>query len=361
MIRTICPHPSRFFSEDCTKKAVWWGLSAVIWFVATYLLIGCSSSKYLKPGETVLSKVEMKVDTRSFKTSELRPYLRQHANTKWFSLVKVPLGVYCMSSADSVHSRRRFQRMLRNIGEAPSIYDTTLTAASVAALQGAMFSRGYLHANVTTETRRIRHKTELTYHLSPGPRYYVRSLAHHFDNDSIRSLVAADSAASLLRTGMPLDLNCLSNERLRLIRALRERGYYYLNNEFVSFDIDTVHGSLAADVTVRFAIPPEADSVQAYTPQRYRQVRILEEPSELTSIEEDTPRDSCNYRGLNFIYYGRPKLKKRLYLTQIGLRPDSFYRESEAGRTYGSLNALPNVHYTTVRLTPVPTLAVLAC
>lgn len=313
------------------------------------LLNACSSAKFLHDNQTVLSDVKLTTPASSFKTSPYRGFIRQEPNARWFTLVKVPLGIYCMSKADSVKGNKGFSKILRNIGEAPVIYDPKLTYYGRLNLEQAMESEGYLHARVDTVVTHKAHKTNVEYVLTPGPRYYINELSFDFENDSIYHAFRADSAATLLRRGMPLNLNTLSEERNRIIKALHNRGYYYLNKEYISYDIDTLQGSLGTSVVLRFQRPPGIDSLRAFVPQRFRRIQIIED-----AANENAPStDSLGYRGLHFKYFQKPYLNKRVYISHVGIRPDSLYNESQIQSTYSNLNALPAVSYTTIKLRPI--------
>ncbi|MDO5751378.1 MAG: hypothetical protein Q4P78_09340, partial [Rothia sp. (in: high G+C Gram-positive bacteria)] len=313
------------------------------------LLSACSSKKFLQTDEYLLSEVSIVSTNPNFKPTGYRNYVRQQPNSKWFSWLKVPLGVYCLSKADSVKGNKGFSRILRNIGEAPVVYDPQLTRYSTYNLQQALASNGYLRGTVDTLVTRKGHKATVQYRLTPGMRYYVRSLQYSFDNANIARLVTADSTAYLLRRGMPLNLGKLSEERSRIVHTLRNRGYYYLNNDFITYDIDTIAGDLGVAVRLRFALPPGADSLRAYVPQRYGRVRIIEE----RETGETEATDSTHYRGWDFHYHGTEHIRKRVFINHVSLEPDSLYHETKVQNTYGTLNALPIINYTSVKLTPV--------
>lgn len=113
------------------------------------------------------------------------------------------------------------------IGEAPVIYDEELTKQSLQNLTQGMRSEGFLHAYTDTTITRKRHKTQVTYKMHPGVRFYIQHLKFSFDNDTIYHSFLADSASTFLRQGMALNLNTLSAERDRVINSLRNRGYYF--------------------------------------------------------------------------------------------------------------------------------------
>ncbi|NJO03101.1 MAG: hypothetical protein HC880_16745 [Bacteroidia bacterium] len=55
---------------------------------------------------------------------------------------------------------------------------------------------------------------------------------------------------TLIKIGEPYDLNILEQERIRLDSALKNRGFYYFNEQYLLFEADTTVGS-----------DPEADYV----------------------------------------------------------------------------------------------------
>ena len=179
-------------------------LPALAWltlFGMLTLLNGCSSARFLDEDETVLSSVHVTSDTKAVKPSQYRAHVRQEPNSRWFNLVKVPLGIYCLSGTDTT---KRINRFVRKLGEAPVVYDSAMTAYAMNSLRVALMDKGYLHAAVDTLLTRKGHKTSLTYHLRPGALYYVDSVGYTFDAPEIANAVRHRQGRSLLYKGLPL-------------------------------------------------------------------------------------------------------------------------------------------------------------
>ena len=316
----------------------------VVFFILAAVVLcvsGCSPVRFLDEGETMLHSVSVTSDVKAVKPSALRNYVRQEANSRWFSLVKVPLGIYCLSGTDST---KRANRFFHRIGEAPVVYDAELTEFSRSGLEEALQGKGYLHARVEADTATRRRRTSVTYRMHPGPLYYVDSIRYEFDNDTMAREVRAGLPASLLYKGMPLDVSRLEAERSRLVKSLQERGYYGLHKEFISFSADTLSDEQGVELTLRFALPPGADSVRSYGTFRLGDVRVYE------NIRPGEETDTTTYRGLTIFYRDRLKMHRRVYSSHVFLRPDSLYRISRVQNTYSALNGLPVVNFSTVRL-----------
>lgn len=312
-------------------------------FLAGTIFCACSSSRHLKEGELLLNKVNLTSADKHVKPSDYRTHVRQEANSRWFNLSKVPLGIYNLSGRDST---RRFNRMLQRIGEAPVVYDTALTNYSRESLKAALQGKGYLHARVQADTVRKGKKVNLYYHMEPGVRSYIRSLHYEFDNDTLRRLVLADTLASLLYRGAPLDVSLLQAERNRIITTLRNKGYYRLNKEYISFRADTVALDNGAALTLCFQRPHGVNHPKDYSTYRMRRVTLHEDHD-----YNDPSTDSVDYRGLTYRFHDRTKVIKRVYNSKVYIRPDSLFRAVDTDNTYGALNGLSALSYSSIHYT----------
>jgi hypothetical protein len=99
-----------------------------IFFLTLLFLVGCSSSKFIPGNEYLLQKVEVRSDQKGFDAASLEPYIRQKANSKWFSLFNIPLGIYSLSGRDTT---KWVNRTLRKIGEEPVLFDSVQANQSV--------------------------------------------------------------------------------------------------------------------------------------------------------------------------------------------------------------------------------------
>ena len=116
------------------------------YLLGAVLLCACSETKYVPEGDYLLDKVKVKSDppTKGINPSDMKAYVRQVGNSRWFSAVKIPLATYSLSGRDTT---KWINRMLRSIGEAPVLYDSASTRRSMADLQFQLVKMGYLRAS----------------------------------------------------------------------------------------------------------------------------------------------------------------------------------------------------------------------
>ena len=169
----------------------------IITALGMLLLASCSETKYVAEGELLLDKVKVKSDVkeRAINTTELKSYVRQRGNSRWFSLIKVPLYTYSLSGRDTT---RWLNRTLRSIGEAPQIYDSLLTVQSAVRLRDNLQNMGYLRATVDIHQKVKGKKLLTTYFLHPGKLYQIRRVSYDIQDTAIAKLLnTADSTTSL--------------------------------------------------------------------------------------------------------------------------------------------------------------------
>lgn len=311
------------------------------------LFTACSSSKYLTGEQRVLSSVSVVSETKQIKSSTYRRYVRQEPNARWFNVVKVPLGIYCMSGKDSTKWLNRF---IRKVGEPPVIYDSLQSQLSCKLIGQALSNKGFLHAKVGYKAEVYRKKVKLRYTMSPGPCYTVSSIDIQTDNPVIDSLVRADTTAFGLRVGMPCDVSLLEAERQRIVTMLQNKGYYKINKEFISFRADSVAGRTDLSLQMIVRNPTRGtDSLKVYNRYRFGHIAVL------SDVSQDGMRDadSLKYKGVNFYYRGGLRvLPSRLY-EQIGISSGSYYSDQAIQSTYRNMNRMPIMKYSVVHMNEV--------
>ena len=319
-------------------------LRLLISIAISVVLAACSPVRFVPEGETMLMSVKVKSDNPQIKAGDYRIYVRQEANSKWLNAFKIPLGIYCMSGTDST---RLYNRFVHRIGEAPIIYDEKLAGYSQRAIEAALRSQGYLQAKVSADTTVHGRRTRLQYNMQSGRRYYVKHIDYTYDNDEIRQEVERGLKYAIY-DGMPLDMTQLDEERTRIIKYLRTRGYFNLTPEFISFDADTIQHDLGVVLSLKFQAPPSFSREMAYQQYRLRDVRVHELlPDASTNPAEKT--DTTDYNGLLIIRGQKKKLHDKAYRREIFVHTDSLYDEQATKLTYQGLNALPIVNYATMR------------
>ena len=305
--------------------------------IVAAILAACSATKFVPDGDYMLQSVKVKSEPKGFDVAAVEPYIRQKANSKWFSLVKIPLGVYSMAGRDTT---KWLNRTLQRIGEQPVVFDSTSAAATCGDLQTAMRNMGYLHADVDLKTKKKGKKLKAIYTLRPGAPYDIRHIHYDIQDDQIDDLLRTEDDSNLrLKEGMPFTIGKLDAERKRITSFLMNRGYYRFHKDFISYTADSARQSNEIDVTLHLAKYRAGNQEQPVEHPRYR------------------------VRNVNFLsgQEGRIGLRQRVLENNTAIRSGAFFSSADLQKTYNNFGRLQAVKYTNIKFTEVPDSNLLDC
>ena len=212
------------------------------------LVSACSETKYVPEGHYLLHKAKLVNDSKErINLTDLRPFIVQKGNARWFSTTKIPLMTYSLSGRDTT---KWMNRLLRNIGEPPQLYDSVSTMMSVQSLQTQLQNLGFLRAQVQVEHQAKKRKMTTVYHLHPGDAFLVRQMHYDIQDSAIDALLRQNEDRRQLRKGMTFNVDNLDNERKRITQYLTRHGYYRFNKEYISYRADSVPGTSEVDLTL---------------------------------------------------------------------------------------------------------------
>ena len=309
------------------------------YLLGAVLLCACSETKYVPEGDYLLDKVKVKSDppTKGINPSDMKAYVRQVGNSRWFSAVKIPLATYSLSGRDTT---KWINRMLRSIGEAPVLYDSASTRRSMADLQMQLVNMGYLRASVDAMTKSKKKKVDVTYFLHPGQPYYIRHVDYVVQDSAIASHLRLDLEQNRqLKQGMLFSVANLDGERKRITQLLNNLGYYRFNKEYISFEADSV-GKQDIDV-VLILRKQRLSNGQEAPHQRYHVRNVV--------FESGDREDSV-------IHLRQGVLRRNTYVKE-----GDYYSADDLQNTYNHFGRLGAVRYTNITWKEQPDSNLLDC
>lgn len=326
------------------------GFHYAILATVVLLLASCSSTKYVPDGSFLLDEVRIQTDNKEVKPSNLSIYVRQNPNSKWFNLIKTQLYVYNWSGRDST---RWINRAFRRLGDAPVIYSAKETDRAGEEITKAVQNMGYMGASVEAIRQVRKKKMQLTYKVTTGKPYKVRTLKYDIQDSKIKDYMQQDTTATLLSEGMYFDVNVLDAERQRITSNLLQNGYYKFNKDYVSYSADTVHNTYLVDLTMHLTPykPRSEDEPQNHHQYTINKVNFITdynvlESSTLNGVEVS---DSLHYKGFPIYYKDKLYFRPKVLTNNLRIVPGTLYNEQDVQRTYSSFGRLQALKYTNIR------------
>jgi len=301
------------------------------------LLAACSATKFVPDESYLLEKVELKADTKKFNVASLEPYIRQKANSKWFSVFKIPLGTYALSGRDTT---RWINRTLRKIGEEPVVYDTLQAQLSCNDLKLALQNMGYMNAEVDLTTRAKGKRLTAIYTLHPGTPFFINSVRYDIQDSVIaRMLDLGNPDRQELKAGDPFTVTRLEEERKRITRILMDSGYYRFHKDFIQYGADSTAGQNQINLMLHL-LPYRPNSAAPETLHPRYSIRNV------TFSSNDSAK-----------IHLRPRVLRRSTLIKEG----DLFSATQLQRTYANFARMQAVRYTNIRFTEAPDTTLLDC
>jgi len=318
-----------------------------------FMNAGCGSARKLKENELLLKKNKIRTANNSLNRDELATYVRQKPNRKIFFFYPFYLEIYNLVNQDKLHQhkmhrdarvdrinekrrlknlavnekrkaegksekslklkskdRLTFREWLSNIGEEPSVYDSSAMHKSVKQLNLYLKSKGYFSNTVKDSTVIRGKKIKVYYILNTGLASTINRISYDIDDTAIARFVLPDSVNCLVHPGQNYDADNLQKERDRITRLLRNKGYYFFDKQYIYYNVYDGPAVRTLDVSIGIKKRTEAlnlrgDSTIEKNHVRYsiRQIYITTDYGGRTDTVHH--RDTLRTESGNIFLYGK--------------------------------------------------------
>ncbi len=331
-----------------------------LFFICVMTAFSCSVTKYVADGEMLLDNVKIVSHKSKSNEDKARLYLSQMPNSRWFGLMRVPLLIYSSSGRDST---KWVNRTLRKLGEEPVVCSRNRCEQSKSNIAQMLRDNGYLHATVDYECREVKKKrAEVVYFLHEREQYFMRSIKIDTEDSAIAEILRADSA-TLLKEGVPFNVDILESERRRITEMLKNRGYYRFQKDYITFEADTAHYSTDVDVTMQISLFLPADGAEPVPHKQYMFNDVVFVSGAGLRLNDGGLKecDSTTFERYKFLYRGNTVVRPRTLAHKTFVEPGERYAAKDVERTYSSLVQLTALRYPTLRMVENPDTSLLDC
>ena len=304
-------------------------LIAPVFVVMTiFIVVACSSDKFVPDGQYLLDKVELHSDKKDVNSSLLMQYVRQKGNSRWFSLFKIPLGTYTMAGKDTT---RWINRTLRKMGEEPVLYDSVQARLSSEDLTVALQNMGYMNATVDLEKKVRGKKLVLNYFLHPREPYIIDRFNYEIEDSVIRRVLESQLNSDTKRPRQ-FTVTSLDNERKRLTHILNDSGYYRFHKDFIYYTADSTQGRQHVNVTLHLMKYVENSNSTPTLHPRY-----------VINSVNFIPGDSTGFH-----------LRKGILEDNTLIEKGKYFSATDLQKTYNNFSRLGAVRYTNINFREAP-------
>lgn len=336
-------------------RARYWVLAALIPLVFQ----SCIATRHVPRGQYLLANNVVKVKTsqnlnRVRKTieqnstleSKMASMAKQQPNRKTLGLVKFNLWIY-----DYLYTTRDSgwkHTLITNIGEPYVLVDSSTLPLSRQLMQGYLYSKGYLNAEVTASYKIKRKKANAVFEVNTGPLYTIDSISFPVDTTVIDRIASDSKSATLLKEGDPFDADVVEKEQLRILREYLNRGYFKFRREYIYFLADTALGNHRVSLRIKVERDDTAEAQKTFHLRNIFLYPNYNPSYELSAVKYDTVISDNMY-----FLETTPFLDQRTLASSVFMFPSTLYSRNDYECTLNRISDLAVYKFASVRFDQV--------
>ncbi|WP_282134297.1 BamA/TamA family outer membrane protein [Seonamhaeicola maritimus] len=345
-------------------------------------LTGCEATKRVAEDEYLLTDNTILVNGKKESSEAINNLLAQNPNRK---ILGIPLRLHVYNLArenrdslfevwlDKKPNRRErltrklskkqvdklkessvgFNNWLRKTGEAPVVVNESQTKKSIRRFQNYYINNGWFDVNTDYELKKNdKKRAQIEYNINTGQAFIIDSISSTVKSEIVDSIYQNTKEKALIKSNEQYRTNNFERERERISNELRNSGVYHFNQDYVTFEIDTVGTNKKVNVGVqiqnRAIRTPDSIRREPFKIYDIREVNIYTDYSyEKRNL---TPQDTIKFGGYTFYSYGKMRYKPRALTDAIFITPGDIFRDRDRTLTYRHINQLltfkyPNIEY----------------
>ncbi|KAA6326001.1 Outer membrane protein assembly factor BamA [termite gut metagenome] len=317
-------------------------------------LSSCSTTKNLPEGEIVYTgqkplRIEnlSKTPTGLIAMEEVETALATPPNNSFLgsSRIRIPLPTGLWIYNSFVNSKGGLGKWIFNRFAAQPVFISTVNPnVRVKVASNLLHDYGYFNGTVNYEmfpNEKNPRKAKLQYLIDMKNPYVFDSIAYeHFPSEMKQALLTRNRSL-FLHKGDQFSVVKLDEERNRLSTLLRNRGYYYLRPDFISYRADTTRtsGKVDLQITPKAGLPTAA----------LQQWHIGDIAIHLYGVNDEAPNDSLQYENINIRYYNKLKVRPEVLRKSIRFEKGQLFTEWYHTQTQSKLTELGIFRYAEIQ------------
>ena len=375
-------------------------LSKILFLVLLAIgLYSCDTVKRVAEDEHLLSKTSVIVNDKKDNTETINSLLYQKPNRK---IAGIPLRLHIYNTArpnrDSLfetwlnkRQKRRarlerrysikqvnklkqsvlgFNNWLKSTGEAPTIVNEDETKRSVKRLKDYYINNGWFNVEADFDIKKNDNKrAEVKYNVETKHPFLIDSISDILKSPVIDSLYQNIKKNAIIKTGEQYRTSNFEEERDRISTSLRNSGLYHFNQDYITFEMDTIgtHKKVNVGINIQDRAIRTPDSIrrEPFEIYKIKDVNII---TDYTFDNRNKPfQDSISYGSYKLYSYDKIRYRPKALTDAIFITPGEVFKDIDRTRTYRYINELrtfkyPNIEYIenpdntltdTIRLTPL--------
>jgi outer membrane protein assembly factor BamA len=329
-------------------------ISAIL-VITSFMLNSCHPAKHVPEGEYLLTKVNFNTDNKELDSDDLMRTVRQKPNRKTLSVFRFHLLVYNM--AKSGKERKWKNRIGEVVGEPPVIFDQFSVDHSQRIMQSYLESQGYYSSDISHDVKYKKRTAAVIYNINANQPHKISEIKYNVSDLEILNIVDQDLPNSLLKVGENFNTEVLQDERERLVRLFKTKGYYHFSINNIHYYVDTIREAHSANLTLAIRKSFAEDRINLedkFERQKIKDIYLYTNYDPNRALEDwdkyMSALDTIFFEGLNLIYEKNLLIKPDVFLQSCFILPGEYYDIRNVESTQSHLTNLRQFRMINIRM-----------
>lgn len=229
------------------------------------LFVGCSGTRKIPEGDLLyightiaVKKGEEPKKVRKKVKSELDGLIRPKPNKSFLGMRP---SIFFYNLIGEVKKEKGFKHWVKyKLGEEPVLMSKVDLNYNQKVIQNYVENRGFFNAISKADSIKKGKKVKANYEVELNTQYKIKSVVFPKDSILLGKEIKLLEENSFLKVGNAYDLDNIKNERSRIDLKLKERGFYYFNEDYLLIQVDSTVADHEVDLLVKIKnnIPQKA-------------------------------------------------------------------------------------------------------
>ena len=345
------------------------------------LIMSCSSEKFLKEGENLLSENRLYINSEEKRSNPAKQLILPKPNTYFLGLpLKLQLNHWAnespkedfqkwlnkkperrgklnkLLSSKQVYQLEKYSvqlsSWLKKNGEQPILIDSSLIKNNIKRLNQYHKNLGYFDVVSSFEINQLQPKIqEVKYKVDLKEIYTIDNFIDQIKSNELRDLFLNDKNKSFLKLGNSFTIHSIENERNRLIKLFRDNGVYNFQQNSLQFIVKIDSSGIDKKIDVVIEINPIQRRINdtlitiPYKKHKVDQINVFIE----SLINNDLNYNyNSFYKGVQIYSKEKLKYKNKAITDPIFIKKGEWYSDNDRASTYRYFNSLRNFKYPSI-------------
>ena len=369
-----------FYLKSVTTK--------ISFILLVLLIISCNAVKKVQEDQHLLTENKIFVNDEEISKRQIFDQLYQEPNAK-LPLLGIPLKLHIYNAANPnpdttfykwLHKKPKrekrlinwlskkqvekigqsyvgFHEFLEDAGEAPVILNKEKTERSASRLKAWYWNHGWFNVETDYNIEKLENKrAKVEYRIKPHQAYILDSIAERIASPQADSVYQQHKEESLVVSGEQFETDKFNAERDRIVSLFRNNGFYHFEQEYISFDADTIDTNHKVNIDLVIADRNIQKEDTAYTvPYRAHYISDVNIFTDYKYSNQNKPiTDSASFKGYTLYSFDKMNYKPEAIADAVFIKKGEVYRDSDRSLTYRRMNQLGIFKYPDIQYMPDP-------